>query len=235
MYRWVGKTWNPLRGKCNHECPYCYVPVMGKRMKAIAEKYSGDPMVDQKALKTIPSVKEDGQAIFVCSMHDLFGENVKDEDIRTVIRAARAYEIKRAKQNKTIPTFLWQSKNPIRMLQFTGVYPTNSMFATTIESNRPIEGSKAPEPRDRILGMIEMARQGLGPRMVSIEPVIDFCPDVMIEWMGLINPEFVSIGADSKGHGLDEPSKEKIEALITGLESRRIQYKVKDNLGRLMK
>lgn len=25
MYPWVTYTWNPIKGKCPHECRYCYM------------------------------------------------------------------------------------------------------------------------------------------------------------------------------------------------------------------
>lgn len=41
---------------------------------------------------------------------------------------------------------------------------------------------------------------------VSIEPILDFDLNVMIEWIKQLQPKFVSIGADSKRHNLPEPS-----------------------------
>ena len=50
---------------------------------------------------------------------------------------------------------------------------------------------------------------------------------------GNIQPGFVSIGADSKGHKLKEPSKEKIEKLIERLGCYSSVYR-KSNLNRLV-
>ena len=47
-----------------------------------------------------------------------------------------------------------------------------------------------------------------------------------------IKPEFVSIGADSKGHNLPEPSWDKVQSLIKELK-KFTEVKVKDNLMRL--
>ena len=70
-------------------------------------------------------------------------------------------------------------------------------------------------------------------KMVSIEPIMDFDVDTMIDWIRQIKPEFVSIGADSKGHNLPEPSKDKIRALIGAL-SKITVVKQKANLSRLL-
>jgi hypothetical protein len=70
--------------------------------------------------------------------------------------------------------------------------------------------------------------------MVSIEPIMDFELFYFAEWIREIAPEFVSIGADSKGHHLPEPPAEKVRELITELEkfTKVIQ---KDNLKRILK
>ncbi len=50
----------------------------------------------------------------------------------------------------------------------------------------------------------------------------------------LIKPDWVNIGADSKGHNMPEPSKEKILALVKELE-KFTEIKNKNNLQRLLK
>jgi len=103
------------------------------------------------------------------------------------------------------------------------------VFGTTIESNRYSTFSKAPSPLMR-----KQAIQGIKlPKMVSIEPVMDFDIDILIDWVRQIAPEFVSIGADSKRHNLPEPTPDKVLALIEELSKITI-VKVKDNLRRLM-
>ena len=68
---------------------------------------------------------------------------------------------------------------------------------------------------------------------VTIEPIMDFDLDVMVEWMSEIKPMFVSIGADSKGCSLPEPPGEKVRALVA--ELREIaEVKLKENLTRLL-
>lgn len=49
----------------------------------------------------------------------------------------------------------------------------------------------------------------------------------------MCDPEWVNIGADSKGHGLPEPSGDKIIKLIDNLKSQDIDVRIKSNLKRL--
>ncbi|KKK52692.1 hypothetical protein LCGC14_3102340 [marine sediment metagenome] len=46
--------------------------------------------------------------------------------------------------------------------------------------------------------------------MISIEPITDFNLEFFIKIIKEIKPKFVSIGADSKGHNLPEPSWDKV-------------------------
>ena len=70
--------------------------------------------------------------------------------------------------------------------------------------------------------------------MVTIEPIMDFDLEVFYDWIRDARPAWVNIGADSKGHKLPEPSKEKIEALITELK-KFTEVRIKPNLSRLIK
>ena len=68
--------------------------------------------------------------------------------------------------------------------------------------------------------------------MISIEPIMEFELAILVPWIKEIRPEFVSIGADSKGHNLPEPTPDKVNALIEEL-SKFTEVKIKDNLKRL--
>ncbi len=69
--------------------------------------------------------------------------------------------------------------------------------------------------------------------MVTIEPIMNFDLDIMIKWLKDIKPKWVNIGADSKGHNLPEPSKEKVESLIKELK-KFTEVKIKPNLKRII-
>jgi hypothetical protein len=66
------------------------------------------------------------------------------------------------------------------------------------------------------------------PYMNTVEP-----KDVW-GWLKRIRPAFVNIGADSKGHQLPEPPKEKILALVDLLNQEGIEIREKKNLKTLL-
>ena len=70
-------------------------------------------------------------------------------------------------------------------------------------------------------------------RFVTIEPVLDFDVDVLASWIANIKPDFVNLGADSKGHDLPEPTVEKIMQFVEKLKSYGIELREKYNLQRL--
>jgi hypothetical protein len=63
---------------------------------------------------------------------------------------------------------------------------------------------------------------------------MEFDLDILMGWIEEIQPEFVNIGADSKGCRLPEPSGQKIWMFIKELMKAGIQIKKKNNLGRLL-
>jgi len=126
--------------------------------------------------------------------------------------------------------YLFQSKNPARFNMFLNWLPENSILGTTIETNRDYKITQAPMPEARMLAMLSLPI----PKMVSIEPIMDFDPDDLVRRIKEIAPEFVSIGADSKGHQLPEPPQGKVKQLIWELQD-ITTVKVKDNLKRLLR
>ena len=49
--------------------------------------------------------------------------------------------------------------------------------------------------------------------MITIEPVMEFDQEVMLEWVEMIRPRLVWLGFDSKKAGLPEPSLEAVKSL----------------------
>lgn len=214
MYEFVSHTWSPIKGKCSHDCSYCYMKKWGEQ----------PPLhLDEKDLETNLG---EGNFIFVCHTCDLFAEDVPAEWIIKVLAQCRYYD-----DNK----YLYQSKNPKRFCEFTNRFPTNVVLATTIETNRDIVDSKAPSVKDRAeyLGILASWQKGFDT-MVTIEPIFDFDLEELVDLIVLANPEWVNIGADSKGHGLPEPSREKVEKLVQALQN-ETDVKLKGNLRRITK
>lgn len=211
MYEFVSHTWSPIRGRCSHSCSYCYVKRWGKQ----------PPLhIDEKDLETPLG---SGNFIFVCHTCDMFADDVPTEWIIKVLVECRYYKNK----------YLFQSKNPERFAAHEHRFPMDVILGTTIETNRDIVKSKAPSANERANGLHGLSVFGF-KTMVTIEPIFDFDLDELVDLIVLANPEWVNIGADSKGHNLPEPSKDKVEKLIDALR-KYTKVKLKKNLGRIYK
>jgi len=208
MYPWCTHTWNPIKGKCPHECVYCYMNRFPQ----------GELRLDEKCLQ---DQLGKGNTIFVGSSTDMWAEEVPDRWIELVLNKCR----------NSKNTFLFQTKNPRRFKDFN--LPSNAIYGVTLETTFVTLSekiSKAPNVRTRFFGLRNLPAEHR--KMVSIEPVLEFDLAVMIRWLSEIEPEFVSIGADSKGHNLEEPGGRKIHQLVQEIK-KFTAIKVKDNLRRI--
>lgn len=218
MYSFVTHTWNPIKGKCSHDCEYCYCKKWGEQ-KPIH--------LDTKELKTKlvdPETGKQGLFIFVGSGTDVWAEDVPNWWIMEVLRHCEAYPNNR---------YLFQSKNPWRFPDPR--FSIDAILGTTIETNRsyPCKG-KAPNVHQRALAMNHLFFALGYHTMVTVEPILDFNLLPMVELITTCAPKWVNIGADSKGHNLPEPSGAKVRELIAALEDAGIDVKQKTNLKRIL-
>jgi DNA repair photolyase len=218
MYEWVSHTWAAIQG-CTYQCSYCYVksfkphpPKMSLELPFpnLYSKWRNDKG-EWITLKTI----------FVAHCSDLFAadENI----ITTVLNHCKIYH-----RN----SYVFQTRNTKRVLDFLPLIPENSMIGTTIETNRNVQhigGAPSCDFRSRWLKEIPKKT------FVTIEPILDFDLQPLLELIVDAKPSFVNIGADSKQHYLQEPSKEKILSLLSGLTECGIEIRQKSNLERLLK
>ena len=212
MYPWVTHTWNPIRGRCPHECAYCYMKRYWDRLK--------EPHLDEKSLK---DKLGEGNIIFVGSSIDMWADVIPDEWILRVLEHCRHYPSN---------TYLFQSKNPFRFARFRDLFPPKTILGTTLETNRDYDFSKALPPRLRAEALRSWNGTGI-KKMISVEPIMDFDLYKFSTMISLCEPIFVSIGADSKGNNLPEPPSYKIKVLIDKL--RKItEVRIKKNLRRLI-
>ena len=161
MYPWVTHTWNPLAGECKHNCSYCY---MKRSFLGNLKKYEGEVRLFKKELETDLGFNN---TIFVGSATDIFGDWVSNSIIKNILSYCRKFPNK----------YLFQSKNPSRFEEFIKFFPENSIIATTLETNRSYNVSKAPLPTKRYHDFLSIK---YSRKMVSIEPVIDFDLDEFI-------------------------------------------------------
>jgi protein gp37 len=159
--------------------------------------------------------------VFIENTSDLFAESMPMNFIQRVLGHCREWP-----EN----TYVFQTKNPERYIDYMDMLPKNVILGCTIETNRDIpEVSSAPRPLLRCSAMAALD----GRRFITIEPVLDFDVEEFADWIVTIDPEFVNIGADSKGHGLFEPPIWKVDALVDALMESGIEIREKHNLERL--
>ena len=217
MYLWLSHTHSFLGGECVHKCKYCYIdnPRFGR-----AERYKGETRLIEKEFDTNYG---EGKTIFIEHMNDLFATNVPDTFIARIIDHCLRFP-----KN----TYVFQTKNPGRYNKFLCIIPPNSILGTTIETNRDMSNvSKAPPAKERYEAMKELKFR----KFLTMEPVLRFDVDVMVKWISEIKPEFFNIGADSKGHGLIEPTYSEIVKLTDTLRDKYgIKIIEKHNMQRLI-
>ncbi len=211
MYPFVTHTWNAIKGKCPHDCLYCYMKKWGTKMK---------PLRLVKA--ELRDKFESGQFIFIGSSTDMW--LAPDEMIEAVMDKCLKYpDVK----------YLFQTKDPSRFRKWLNVfYQMKAILACTIESdiNYPLI-SNAPYQDKRYLAFCQI---DYPHKMVSIEPVMDFNTERFLKWIDHIRPLFVSIGANTNSAvKLQEPSSEKLQGFIDKLSS-ITEIVQKKNLKRLL-
>ncbi len=218
MYPWCDYTWNPLAGKCKHDCEYCY---MKSPPQSWLDKYKGKQRQYEKEMGTDLYKHGIGKTIFVCSGNDLFANSVDYFEIKGILNLCKDHP-----KN----TYLFQTKNPKRIRERFAKweFPEDYILGTTIESNWSFNLSDAPEQWERMREM----RMRSERTMISIEPILDFQVEVFTRWIDDIDPDFVSIGADSGNNSLPEPSSDKVRQLYDAIKDDR-EIKLKKNLKRI--
>lgn len=212
MYKLSVKQWNPFVG-CRYDDIYCegsfkrqlkrWAKGKGKCPECVRfEPHEHDLRLDQK----LPNTRY-MQFIFVCANGDV--AFCKTPYLKRIIGRIRE------EKNKT---FLIQSKNPKTFNRV--IFPKNVILGTTLETNRDkmCEAiSKAPKPSKRYKDFLEVKHS---PKMVTIEPVMSFDLNVMINWIENINPCMVWLGYDSGKNHLPEPRLEEVKNLYWELGRR---------------
>lgn len=158
-----------------------------------------------------------GDTVFVVDMGDLFCDGVPVEWIIKVCDAIR---------ESPDAEFLFMTKNPERYVGIGAAFPSNVILGATIESDQDYPAlSKAPSQSDRVTAMIRVAEALPHRRFVSVEPILDFNLDVLVDQLKKISPWGVAVGYDNWKHRLPEPSRERTEALISTLETLTTVYR----------
>lgn len=211
MYEFVTHTWNTIKGKCEHDCGYCYM----KRFE------QNDIRFDEKELKTDLG---SGNVIFVGSSNDMFSISIPSEWILKTLEHMGKFDNE----------YILQTKNPERVLDFIEmpVIKDKCSICTTIETNRRYypEMGLAPLPIKRAIAMFDIHEHV--NTYVTIEPIMDFDIYDMVKLIDLCSPLQVNIGSDTRHCELDEPPRVKVDMLISQLR-KFTKVHLKSNLKRL--
>lgn len=210
MYPASAGQWNPFVG-CLFGCLYCILSFqlqLKRWAKNHCERcYTFIPHEHpERLVQPLPKTRF-GQFIFTCSNGDI--TFCTTEYLERILARMR-YDAAR--------TFLLQSKNPRTFARIR--FPDNVILGTTLETNRD-DGydriSKAPAPSQRYQDFLHVRHRS---KMVTIEPVLDFDSDVLIDWIAEIDPCLIWLGYDSRKNCLPEPSLAKVQDLYWRLGSR---------------
>ena len=128
---WTDKTWNPITGcsKKSTGCLHCYAEVMSRRLKAMGqEKYAnGFTVTLHERCLDEPLSWKSSHNIFVCSMSDIFHEEVPFEFVDKMFDI-----IKRTPQHR----YQILTKRAERMAEYfaTRLIPDNVWLGVTVEA-----------------------------------------------------------------------------------------------------
>ena len=125
MYKFIDYTWNPIKGKCLHDCSYCYMKTIPQYQHLI---------LAENEFKTDLG---NGNRIFIGSSTDVFAEDVPSEWI------VRILDYCYQNHNTENPNaYLLQSKNPKRFLEFINhpimervIFCTNTTYLSNAVNN----------------------------------------------------------------------------------------------------
>lgn len=220
---WVTHCHSHLGGECSHRCSYCYVQAMERRFHG--GRYAGEPRLIEKEFDVKYGT---GRTIFIEHCNDLFADDVQAVWIDRILAHCRKWP-----EN----IYVFQTKNPGRYEWWLAKMPPRRLLGCTIETmNGPRAGavSKAPTPLKRFTAMKAVSEMG-EHTFITIEPILKGCMVVLANAIAKISPDFVNIGADSKGIGLAEPSGDEVRDLIRRLGLFGVTVKAKSNLDRLLR
>ena len=174
---WTDATWNPVTGctKVSQGCKNCYAERMAHRLQAMAlPKYrAGFKVAIHPGTLEEPLRWRKPRRVFVCSMSDLFHEQVPAAFIRKV------FEVMNAASRHT---FQLLTKRPHRAAEIAGdvAWGPNIWVGTSIEDQRVLQR------------LAEIKRVPACIRFLSLEPLLGPLPTLSLEGI-----EWVIVGGES--------------------------------------
>lgn len=182
---WTEKTWNPVTGctKYSAGCAHCYAETMAKRLQGMGQKRYANGFeltLHPEALNEPKKVKEPSM-FFVCSMADLFHNDVSDTFIdfvmQTITETPRhIYQILTKRTENMYNYFAeWWCEGDFDMM------PQNCWLGTTVEN---------ADAKYRIDVLRRM--QNVSVKFLSCEPLLSD-----LGTLDLFNIDWVIVGGES--------------------------------------
>ena len=217
MFKSVTKTWNVFCG-CRYQCSYCNARKAAETRLRHIPRYS-DGFTPKFIEEELNRKFKPGEFIMVAYMGDI-AFATRDEVQRILQRIREFPET----------NFLIQSKDPGKFREWRVDFPPTVYLGTTIETNRDYHLTKAPPPIERFRQLTGYPHNA---KFLSIEPIQDFDLDDMVNWVALMQPDIVEIGADNYHNHLVEPPWWKVERLLNVLRGVCPKVIEKEGLERL--
>ncbi len=133
---WTERTWNPVTGcnKVSEGCRHCYAEMMTRRLYSMGNpKYINNfkPTEHPEALLE-PFKWKKPSKVFVCSMSDLFNEDITYEFVDRVLEVIR---------QTPMHTYQILTKRAIRMAEYfkNREIPANVWIGVTVENKKAVE------------------------------------------------------------------------------------------------
>jgi protein gp37 len=200
---WTDKTWNPITGctKKSLGCINCYAETMAIRLKAMGIKkyrYGFEPTLHYESLIE-PFKWKRPHSIFVCSMADIFHEEVPFEFIDLVIDT-----IRKTKQHR----YQILTKRAERMFEFFSrtEIPENIWLGVTVEN-------RAAKKRIDYLRSLKSTI-----RFLSCEPLLEELGD--IDFSGI---NWVIVGGES-GVNARPMKVEWVRSILMQSENQQVAF-----------
>jgi protein gp37 len=193
---WADAVWNPVTG-CSPiaaGCKHCYAAKMAKRLKGMGQKKyrNGFRVTCHTKCLEEPLRWRKPRRILVCSMADLFHDEVPDEFIDRVWNTMDYCRPQHAAfVQYPYHTFLVLTKRPKRACEFVQRWAEKKLYGDYVKSCPHIHiGFSASTQADLDAGSEYLLRTPAAVRFLSLEPLV-----------GPIEYEFGPIGAETCHRG----------------------------------
>ena len=200
---WTEATWNPVTG-CSHisaGCAHCYAERMALRLQAagMAKYRNGFKVTTHDKELLTPQSWRKPHDVFLCSMGDLFHEEVPPEFIRRVFNVMRACRHHR---------FQVLTKRSVRLRQLAPdlSWPDNVWMGVTVEDARNV---------NRIADLVATPAR---TKFLSVEPLIDDVGHLPLDGI-----DWVIVGGES-GPGARPMKKEWVLSIRNQCEMAGVAF-----------